>query len=55
MEHSKILLEYYGDLAKSYDENRFGNTYGQYIHQQEINTTCTIKILDLITHRNHQF
>ncbi|WP_185290490.1 class I SAM-dependent methyltransferase [Chryseobacterium lactis] len=26
---------YYSNLAESYDENRFGNTYGQYIDRQE--------------------
>ncbi|MCW3160147.1 class I SAM-dependent DNA methyltransferase [Chryseobacterium oryctis] len=29
------ILEYYNKLAKSYDENRFGNSYGKYIDQQE--------------------
>lgn len=29
------ILEYYSNLAKSYDENRFGNSYGKYIDQQE--------------------
>lgn len=29
------ILEYYSKLAESYDENRFGNSYGQYIDQQE--------------------
>ncbi|MEJ5105110.1 MULTISPECIES: class I SAM-dependent methyltransferase [Chryseobacterium] len=29
------ILEYYSNLAESYDENRFGNSYGQYIDQQE--------------------
>jgi hypothetical protein len=28
------ILEYYS-LAESYDENRFGNSYGKYIDQQE--------------------
>ena len=36
MEHSKVLKDYYNNLASNYDNNRFGNTYGQYIHQQEI-------------------
>lgn len=26
---------YYDQLAPTYDQNRFGNTYGQYIHEQE--------------------
>lgn len=54
MEHSKILLDYYDKLAGDYDENRFGNTYGRYIHQQEVNilakilpATATNNILDL--------
>jgi ubiquinone/menaquinone biosynthesis C-methylase UbiE len=29
------ILEYYNNLAKTYDENRFGNSYGKYIDQQE--------------------
>lgn len=29
------ILEYYSKLAESYDENRFGNSYGKYIDQQE--------------------
>lgn len=29
------ILEYYSSLAESYDENRFGNSYGKYIDQQE--------------------
>lgn len=29
------VQEYYSQLASTYDENRFGNTYGQYIHKQE--------------------
>lgn len=29
------ILEYYSNLAESYDENRFGNSYGKYIDQQE--------------------
>ncbi|MGG7551764.1 class I SAM-dependent DNA methyltransferase [Chryseobacterium arthrosphaerae] len=29
------IRDYYSNLAGSYDENRFGNTYGQYIDQQE--------------------
>ncbi len=32
----ETILEYYNTLAKSYDENRFSNTYGKYIHKQEI-------------------
>ena len=29
------ILEYYNSLAKTYDENRFENSYGKYIDQQE--------------------
>lgn len=29
------ILEYYDNLAKTYDENRFGNSYGRYIDHQE--------------------
>ncbi len=29
------ITQYYNDLAKDYDNNRFSNTYGQYIHKQE--------------------
>lgn len=29
------ILEYYNHLADTYDENRFGNSYGKYIDRQE--------------------
>ncbi|WP_228452054.1 class I SAM-dependent DNA methyltransferase [Chryseobacterium sp. G0186] len=29
------IREYYSNLAESYDENRFGNSYGKYIDRQE--------------------
>lgn len=29
------IREYYSNLAESYDDNRFGNSYGKYIDQQE--------------------
>lgn len=29
------ILKYYDNLAHRYDEDRFSNTYGNYIHQQE--------------------
>jgi 2-polyprenyl-3-methyl-5-hydroxy-6-metoxy-1,4-benzoquinol methylase len=29
------ILDYYNSLAKTYDENRFGNSYGKYIDNQE--------------------
>lgn len=31
----KSIYQYYNNLAKTYDENRFENTYGKYIDQQE--------------------
>ena len=31
------ISTYYNKLAATYDENRFANSYGQFIHQQEIN------------------
>ncbi|MDY0931025.1 class I SAM-dependent DNA methyltransferase [Chryseobacterium sp. CFBP8996] len=31
----KQIHRYYNDLAKTYDENRFENSYGKYIDQQE--------------------
>ncbi|MEL6924178.1 MAG: class I SAM-dependent methyltransferase [Bacteroidota bacterium] len=31
----KDILQYYNELAPDYDDNRFGNSYGQFIHQQE--------------------
>jgi ubiquinone/menaquinone biosynthesis C-methylase UbiE len=45
---------YYNKLAATYDENRFANSYGKFIHQQEIsylnetiNQTNTNQTLDL--------
>jgi ubiquinone/menaquinone biosynthesis C-methylase UbiE len=32
---SNDIKEYYNRLASTYDSDRFGNTYGQYIHRQE--------------------
>lgn len=29
------IHQYYNDLAKTYDENRFENSYGKYIDGQE--------------------
>ncbi|WP_196887444.1 class I SAM-dependent methyltransferase [Aureivirga sp. CE67] len=31
----KEIVQYYDKLASEYDEDRFSNTYGKYIHQQE--------------------
>lgn len=31
----KEIVNYYDELAKRYDENRFSNSYGKYINQQE--------------------
>jgi ubiquinone/menaquinone biosynthesis C-methylase UbiE len=30
------IQNYYDQLAPAYDEDRFGNSYGQFIHQQEL-------------------
>lgn len=30
------ITAYYDELSESYDDNRFNNTYGKYIHDQEI-------------------
>jgi ubiquinone/menaquinone biosynthesis C-methylase UbiE len=32
----KEITHYYNTLAKEYDHSRFSNTYGAYIHQQEV-------------------
>jgi len=32
------VLDYYENLARSYDKERFGNSYGAYIHRQEYQT-----------------
>lgn len=32
----KAIYEYYEKLAPTYDQSRFGNSYGKYIHEQEI-------------------
>ena len=32
---NKDILDYYNSLAKNYDQDRFGNSYGKYIHNQE--------------------
>lgn len=29
------IYQYYNEIAPNYDENRFGNTYGRYLHEQE--------------------
>lgn len=34
MSHDKII-DYYNNLAQTYDENRFNNSYGQFIDRQE--------------------
>lgn len=33
---SNTILEYYNQLASKYDQDRFANSYGDYIHQQEV-------------------
>lgn len=35
--HQKAIQKYYDQLASTYDENRFSNTYGRYIDAQERN------------------
>lgn len=35
MDFQQPINEYYEELAPQYDEDRFGHSYGQYIHQQE--------------------
>ena len=35
MNHPKSPEQYYNELAKNYDANRFGNSYGKFIHKQE--------------------
>jgi hypothetical protein len=42
------ILNYYNHLAKTYDENRFGNSYGKYIDEQErafLNSFFKIKVI----------
>ncbi len=34
---SNTILEYYNQLASKYDQDRFANSYGDYLHQQEVN------------------
>lgn len=50
----EAIRNYYNELAGTYDENRFANSYGDYIHRQEIavltrylDKTKTEKNLDL--------
>lgn len=33
---SDEIVQYYDSIAASYDESRFGNSYGEFIHAQEI-------------------
>lgn len=35
MEQTDEIRKYYDELATTYDSNRFGNTYGSFIHRQE--------------------
>ncbi len=35
MQHLKEIGDYYEALAPTYDQDRSGNTYGQFIHEQE--------------------
>lgn len=34
-EVQQTITQYYNELAKGYDADRFGNSYGQYLHRQE--------------------
>lgn len=33
--HNRPIQQYYDELAAAYDVDRFGNSYGQYLHTQE--------------------
>lgn len=51
---SEEIKKYYNNLAKDYDKDRFGNTYGEYIDKQErkvlnklLKTTNPDKTLDI--------
>ncbi len=35
MTSNQEIRTYYDELAERYDDNRFGNTYGRYLHEQE--------------------
>ena len=35
MKEKNLIQDYYNQLASKYDDNRFNNTYGQYLHAQE--------------------
>lgn len=36
MSNHQQIIKYYDQLASSYDENRFANSYGWFIHQREL-------------------
>ena len=36
MKEKNVIQDYYNQLASKYDNDRFNNTYGQYLHSQEI-------------------
>lgn len=36
MSNTTTVQTYYNDLAIAYDADRFGNSYGRYLHQQEV-------------------
>ncbi|MBR5640319.1 MAG: class I SAM-dependent methyltransferase [Muribaculaceae bacterium] len=50
MSHDKII-DYYNSLAQTYDENRFGNSYGQFIDRQE--RRVLNKLLSPLTEQRH--
>ncbi|MFT6961599.1 MAG: ubiquinone/menaquinone biosynthesis C-methylase UbiE [Flammeovirgaceae bacterium] len=55
MPKNEEIHQYYNQLASEYDSDRFGNSYGQFIHAQEVNllskhipkSETEIRILDL--------
>ena len=53
MANSDVILNYYDKLAADYDADRFSNTYGKYIHRQEVKLLTKLlsaageKIIDL--------
>ena len=36
MKEESLILEYYDSLASRYDVDRFGNSYGRFVHKQEM-------------------
>ena len=42
----KSIYEYYEKLAPVYDQDRFGNSYGKYIHEQETRILSNLNLTD---------